>query len=386
MGPEPSDSEPPTGLPRSTTILLALAGATVAAFGMAAIKGIFTPVFLAFVLTLCVHPIRHWMHGRGIRRGFATVTTIGAVFGLLIAFATVLIAALAQFAALLPQFAPQLQQLGDAVTRALESAGFGPEQTQAIQESFTPGRIIGFVAGLLGSVTDLVGGLVVILTMLILMAVDGSRVPALLTYVGRHRPAIVTALTGFGAGVRRYMVATTVLGVAQGLFNWLVLVLLQVPGALLWGLLSFICSFIPNVGYFIAIVPPLFFGYLSGGWPTVVGVIIVFGVINSAIQSVIQPKYIGNAVSLSETLTFVSVLFWALILGPMGAILAVPLTLLVRALLVDADTSRTWRRALTGDRSELEAIIKDEDKEIRARRSRRTREGPGNPDPGEVKA
>lgn len=383
MGPEPTDADPRSSLPRSTTILLALGGATVAAFGVAAIKGIFVPVFLAFVLTLCVHPLRHWMHSRGIKRGLATATTIAAVFGLLIAFAAVLIAALAQFSALLPQFAPQLSQLGATITGWLESAGFGPEQTQAIQEGFTPGRIIGFVGGLLGSVTEIVGGLVVILTMLILMAVDGSRVPALLTYLGHHRPSLVSAFTGLGASIRRYMVATTVLGVAQGLFNWLVLVLLQVPGALLWGMLSFVCSFIPNVGYFIAIVPPLFFGYLSGGWPTVIGVILVFGVINSAIQSIIQPKYIGNAVSLSETLTFISVLFWAFLLGPMGAILAVPLTLVVRAMLVDADPSRTWRRAMTGDKSQLEAIIKDEDKEIRARRTRRN-EPP--PDPEEVQA
>lgn len=377
MRPEPSDSDPRTALPRSTTIVLALGAATVAAFGIAAIKGIFTPVFLAFVLTLCVHPIRHWMHQRGIGRGIATATTIAAVFGLLIAFAGVLIAALAQFSALLPQFAPQIQQLGVTIADTLESVGFGPEQTQAIQEGSDPGRIIGFIGGLLGGATDLIGSLVVILTMLILMAVDGSRVPALLTYLEQYRPALVSALTGFGAGVRRYMVATTILGVAQGLFNWLVLVILQVPGALLWGLLSFICSFIPNVGYFIAIIPPLFFGYLSGGWSTVIGVILVFGVINSAIQSIIQPKYIGRAVSLSETLTFVSVLFWALVLGPMGAILAVPLTLLVRAILLDADTSKPWRRALTGDKSALESIIKDEDNKIRARRTHRSEKRPG---------
>ena len=151
----------------------------------------------------------------------------------------------------------------------------------------------------------------------------------LLTHLNYHRPALVTAFNDFGRGVRRYMVATTVLGVAQGLFNWLVLVILQVPGALLWGLLSFICSFIPNIGYFIAIVPPLFFGFLTGGWPTVLAVIVIYGGINSVIQSIIQPKYVGNAVALSETITFASVLFWAVILGPVGAILAVPLTLLV---------------------------------------------------------
>ncbi|AXJ10956.1 AI-2E family transporter [Arthrobacter sp. PM3] len=379
MEPESSESHPRPVLPRTVTILLALAGATVAAFGVSAARGIVTPVFLAFVLTLCVHPIRRWMQARGISRGIATGTTIAAVFGLLTAFAAVLVAAIAQFSALLPQYAPEIAQLGANLSAMLESVGFGPEQVQEVLTGFTPGRILSFLAGILGNITSMVTGLVIILTMLILMAVDGSRVPALLTHLNYHRPALVTAFNGFGNGVRRYMVATTVLGIAQGLFNWLVLVILHVPGALLWGLLSFICSFIPNIGYFIAIVPPLFFGFLTGGWPTVVAIIVIYGGINSVIQSIIQPKYVGNAVSLSETLTFASVLFWAVLLGPIGAVLAVPLTLFVRTILLDADPSISWWRPLTGDRTDLQVLLKEEDDAIRARRGRpRT----GRPDAG----
>ncbi|MBP3042602.1 AI-2E family transporter [Arthrobacter jiangjiafuii] len=372
-------------IPRSAVILLTLAGATVATFGLAAVSGIFTPAFLAFVLTLCVHPLRQRLQRRGMPRGFATGITIAAVFALLAGFAGVFVAALAQFSALLPQFGPQLSQAGSSVSGWLSAAGFGPEQVQSVQDSFNPGRLVGFVGGLLGNITNLVGALVIILTLLILMAVDGSRTPALLTHLKAHRPDLVSALDGFATGVRRYMVATTILGIAQGLFNWLVLLILQVPGALLWGLLSFICSFIPNIGYFIAIIPPLFFGYLTGGWPTVIAVVIVFGGINAVIQSIIQPKFVGNAVNLSETLTFVSVLFWAVVLGPVGAILAVPLTLLARTILLDSDPSLSWWRPMTGDRKDLEPFLQQEDAAIRAHRSRqgrRARRGAARPRPG----
>jgi predicted PurR-regulated permease PerM len=379
MEPESSESDPRPALPRSVTILLALAGASVVAFGLGAMRGIVTPVFFAFVLTLCVHPLRRWMQGRGIPRGIATGTTIAAVFGLLSAFAAVFIASLAQFSALLPQYAPQVAQLGATIASALEAMGFGPEQSQEVLNGFTPGGILGFLGGILGNIASLVTSLVIILTMLILMAVDGSRVPVILALLNYHRPALVTSLDGFGTSVRRYMVATTVLGLAQGVFNWLVLVILQVPGALLWGLLSFICSFIPNIGYFIAIVPPLFFGFLTGGWPTVLAIIVIYGGINSVIQSIVQPKYVGNAVSLSETLTFFSVLFWAVVLGPVGAILAVPLTLFVRAILLDSDPRLAWWRPLTGDKKDVALLLKQEDEAIRARRGRPR---PGRPDTG----
>ena len=367
-------------IPRSAVILLTLAAATVAAFGLAAVRGVFTPAFFAFVLTLCVYPQRQWLQRRGIPRGLATGMGIAAVFALLAAFAAVLVAALARFSALLPQYASQLESAGASLTDALTAAGFGPEQVQSITGSLTPERLIGFVGGLLGNATSLVGTLVIILTLLILMAVDGSGVPALLTHLAAHRPALVTAIGDFAHSVRRYMIATTVLGLVQGIFNWLFLLILQIPGALLWGLLSFICSFIPNIGYFIAIVPPLFFGYLTGGWPSVVAVIVVFGGINAVVQSIVQPRYIGNAVNLSDSLTFLSVLFWAVVLGPAGAVLAVPLTLLARTILLDSNPSLAWWRPLTGDRKELEELLSAEDAAIRSRRRRR-RADPG-PGPG----
>ncbi|MFF2029211.1 AI-2E family transporter [Arthrobacter sp. NPDC058192] len=376
MGPEPSESNPRPALPRSVTILLTLGAATLVAFGVGAARGIFTPVFFAFVLTLCVHPVRRWMQARGIPRGIATGTTIVAVFGLLAGFGAVLLASLAQFSALLPQYADEIDQVSARLTGMLEAIGVGPQHVQAMRDGF-----IEFLGGFLGSFADLVGSLVIILTMLILMAIDGSRVPALLTHLRHHRPALVSAFIDFGTGVRRYMVATTVLGTAQGLFNWLVLVLLHVPGAPLWGLLSFICSFIPNIGYFIAIIPPLFFGFLTGGWPTVVIIIVVYGGINGVIQSIIQPKYVGNAVSLSETLTFVSVLFWALLLGPTGAILAVPLTLFIRTILLDSEPSNVWWRPLTGDTTDIQPLLRQEDDAIRARRARPRPAAPPDTEP-----
>ena len=243
------------------------------------------------------------MQARGISRGIATGTTIAAVFGLLTAFAAVLIASLAQFSALLPQYAPQMAAARrHDLARMLESVGFGPEQAQAVLNGFTPGRIVGFLGGLLGNIASLVASLVIILTMLILMAMDGSRVPALLTHLNYHRPALVSALNGFGTGVRRYMVATTVLGIAQGLFNWLVLVILHVPGRPALGTAVLHLQLHPQHRVFHRDHPAACSLDSSPGagrpsWP----VIIIYGGINGVIQSIIQPKYVGNAVSLSET-------------------------------------------------------------------------------------
>jgi AI-2 transport protein TqsA len=104
----------------------------------------------------------------------------------------------------------------------------------------------------------------------------------------------------------------------------------------------------------------------------VIAVILVYGVINAIVQSVIQPRVIGNAVSLNQTITFFSVLFWAVILGPIGAILAIPLTLLVRLVLVDTYPPAGWVRPLLGDLSETKDLIAEEDAEIKGARKARS--------------
>ena len=92
----------------------------------------------------------------------------------------------------------------------------------------------------------------------------------------------------------------------------------------------------------IGLIPPALIAYFEGGWQTALWVIGSYAVINFIMQSVIQPKFVGDAVGLSATLTFLSLIFWGWVLGPLGALLAVPMTLLVKALLIDIDPSTRW--------------------------------------------
>ncbi|GAA1794873.1 AI-2E family transporter [Agromyces lapidis] len=372
--PEASDalSATPVVPHRGAFILLALAASTVTAFGIAAISSIFSSTILALVLVICVHPIRRTLESRGVPRGVATVSVLLAVVLLLGGFVFLLVISFAQFATLLPDYLPQLEAAVTSVGDWLEGLGVGPEQINAILGSFDPSNLIGalggLVSGLLGGAAGFISASVILLTLLILMAADSSYVPTVVAGIRVQRPALADGLVRFADGVRRYMVATTGLGIAQGLINWIALALLGIPGAALWGMLSFLCSFIPNVGYFIALVPPLVFGALVGGWPTVVAVIVVYGLINAVIQSIIQPRIVGDAVSLSQTLTFISVLFWAVVLGPMGAILAIPLTLLVRMLLVDSNPHIAWVRPALGEVDEARREMSAEDAAAKALR------------------
>jgi AI-2 transport protein TqsA len=111
-------------------------------------------------------------------------------------------------------------------------------------------------------------------------------------------------------------------------------------------MLAFITNYIPNIGFVIGVVPPAILGLLEGGPAGLLSVLIGYSAINVVIQSFIQPKFVGDAVGLSTSMTFISLVFWAWVFGALGALLAIPLSLLTKALLVDVDPESAWLRPL----------------------------------------
>jgi AI-2 transport protein TqsA len=357
-------------------VLVALAALTLICFGMNGIRGILAPVLLTLVLTICAYPVGAYLRRKGLPQGLATGAVIAVVFAVLAVFAVTAFVAVGQFLALLPAYSEQFEQMRMNVQAWLGSVGVGSEQTAAVAAVIDPEEVVAFLAGAVGGIFSLTGALVIVLTMTILMSADSVYLPTILRQLGEKRPHLVTAIKAYAPSVRRYMVVTTVLGVAQGVLNATALWFLNVPAALLWGLLAFLCSFIPNVGYFFALIPPLVFGFLVGGWQTAVWIIIIYGLINGVVQSVIQPRVVGQAVSLSQSLTFFSVLFWAVVIGPIGAILAIPITLFLKTLLVDADPGASLWRPAFGPTTETRGAKKAEDAERKRGRSRSTTAAP----------
>ena len=124
--------------------------------------------------------------------------------------------------------------------------------------------------------------------------------------------------------------------------DFIALWILDIRYAWLWALLAFITNYIPNIGFIIGLVPPTIIALLDKDVATAIIVVVVYCVVNFVIQTIIQPRVVGVTVGLSATLSFLSLIVWATILGASGAFLAVPLSLLVKALLVDEDPEQVW--------------------------------------------
>lgn len=335
--------------PRALLVLLGTAAATITVAGMRGVAHLLGPVFLALVLTIAVNPLRGWLQRRGLPGWAATLIMIVIVYAFLFAFALALVVAVARFAELLPTYRDELAASIQDVTSWLKNLGVGDEQIAAISTAFDVGKLVELVSNVLSGLLGVLSDLFFIVTLLLFLGFDGAWFPRRLADTATERAPLVSALVSFAGGTRGYLVVSTIFGLIVAVIDTAVLWAMGIPAPLLWGLLAFITNYIPNIGFIIGLVPVAVLGLLEGGVGLMIGVIAVYSVINVVIQSVIQPKVVGDKVGLSATLTFLSLVFWAWVLGPLGALLAIPLSLLVKSLLVDVDPSSRWLKPLIGD-------------------------------------
>ncbi|HET6988955.1 MAG TPA: AI-2E family transporter [Kribbella sp.] len=333
-------------LPRGVVVLLGTGGAIVTAAGLRGISGIVGPIFLALVMTIAVSPLRRLMIRRGARKWLAGLVALVVVISVLLGLAAALALSVAKLATLLPEYEDKFAALVDDLRGWLADRGIGNEQIQAAVQTVDFGKAVDLLQGWLGGLLGVFSDLVFIVVLLFFMGLDATHFTDRLDEAARMRPGIAGALVGFARGTTRYLIVSSVFGLVVALLDVGVLYILDIPLPWLWGLVAFITNYIPNVGFFIGVLPPALLGLLDQGWETMLWVIVAYCVINFILQSIIQPKIVGDAVGMSTTLTFVSLVFWAWILGPLGAIMAIPLSLLAKALLLDADPSTRWLSGL----------------------------------------
>jgi predicted PurR-regulated permease PerM len=352
---------PPSGMPRWLLVLAGLAAATIAVAGLRAVAWLVAPVFLALVVVVALAPVQGWLRRIGVPRWVATTVLLLLVWAVLLAFVALIVVSVAQFAALLPDYAGRAEFLIGQVVADLNDAGLVSGQLSDVVRQIDYGQLVAVATDLLARLTSAASTLVLLLSALVFMAIESSGFGRRMALVGADRPHLPVAMTLFAQGTRSYLLVSTVFGAIVALGDWIALTIIGVPAAALWGLLAFVTNYVPNIGFVLGVVPPAFLGLLAGGWGELVAIIVVYSLLNFVVQTLIQPRFVGDSVGLSMTVTFIALLFWGWVLGALGALLAIPLTLLVKALLVDVDPRGHW----------LDALLREEPRAPRTMRARR---------------
>ncbi|MDR1077914.1 MAG: AI-2E family transporter, partial [Propionibacteriaceae bacterium] len=220
--------------------------------------------------------------------------------------------------------------------------------------------IVSALSSIASNISSAIALIGLIIMILIFMIMDSTGFPVRMARLAeRHNPTLAWALTSFSRGARRYWVIATVFGLAVAGFDLVLLAALGVPLALVWAVFSFVTNYIPTIGFVLGLIPPVVMALLANGPITALWVAIGYSVLNVVIQGFIQPRVTGQSVGITATMSVLSLLIWAYVLGALGALLAIPATLLVKTLFIDIDPTTRWVNTLIAsdpDTSEQDPI------------------------------
>ncbi len=157
----------------------------------------------------------------------------------------------------------------------------------------------------------------------------------------------LTRFQNISQDIQKYLGIKTAASAATGLLATLTCVIFRIDFPFLWGLVAFLFNYVPAIGSILAGIPPLILALiLYGFWPAL-GVMVCYLVINIVIGNFVEPMLLGERFGISTVIVIISVLFWGFIWGPVGMLLAVPLTMLVKVML-DNSSDFQWVSALMG--------------------------------------
>lgn len=347
--PGPTPAAPARTLPGPVVILIGLAAAAIVLGAMRTAQDILAPAILALVIAIAVSPAQSWL-ARRLPGWLAMIVTIVATFAMLAVFVGAIGWALFEFGNQVGTYQDEFNALVADLTARAEELGVNDEQLESVLGLVDFGAVAGVALDLAQGLYGAITALSFIIALLFFLLVDGGSFSRRFAVVKRIRPDVAATLSEFGGGVRRYLVVTTVFGLIVAAFDVVFLLIVGVPLAFVWGVLAFVTGYIPTIGLILGLVPPVVIALLEDGWPTALLVLVGYLVINNTIQNVVQPKFIGDAVGFNIATSFLSLIVWGFVLGPLGALLAIPMSLLARALLSDREARHRWMAILLGDR------------------------------------
>jgi predicted PurR-regulated permease PerM len=316
--------------------LLGLAAIVIIIYGMKSSASFLGPILLAIIIGISVAPLARWMARKGLPDWLAIIFTILVVILLLIAIIALMLISVANLINTLPQYQDNLEGQIEVLVTTLEGVGIDSSQISSSLGLTEPGKILGFVASVFGGMFGALSGLAVMMMVLIFMLLGAPILTQKLRLGYLANSDALIRFRGLARDLRQYVNITTWINFLVALVNVIFLWILGIDFAILWGILAFLTGYIPNVGFWIALVPPFLLALVQFGATKALIVMVGYIVINGVVQSFLQPKMMGTGLNINTFVVVMSLFFWGWVLGPMGALLAVPLTMVVKEVFLDA--------------------------------------------------
>ena len=317
---------------RLGSVLVALGGLVLTCLGLYLAAPIVNTLVLTLTITVAVSPVLLALRRRGWPAWAAVLGGFLVVAGITLAFVVLALVSLSRLDDNLPYYQQRLTEVVDGLAARLNLTA--PPAYAAPSSSPADGqKVLKLLIPFAFDLVELAAALCLYLFLLLYSFGEVFVMPARLRRMTGGDAARLELLRRFCDDLRSFFKLNAVMGAIAAVADTAVLLVLGVDFALLWGLLSFLLSFVPNIGFIVSMIPPALLALLQFGPAAAALVILAYCAINLLVDYVLRPRIIGRDVNVSQSVTFLGVVVWGLLLGPGGALLSVPLTLISRLLL-----------------------------------------------------
>jgi predicted PurR-regulated permease PerM len=326
-------------------VLTVAASIVIVIAGLKAASSLILPFLSALFLAMISLPLLNFLQERRIPTPLAASATLLTALGLLAGIVTLIGGSVRAFTARVPVYQARLNETYSSVLVWFRDHGIDLSDRLTI-DLINPSAAFDVAQGVLSGTLLVVSNFFLVFLTIAFILFEAAGFPDKLQRAFGSQ-ASSERFDKIVNEVQKYLGIKTLVSLATGIFVGIALAIMGIDFALLWGALAFLLNYIPNLGSIIAAVPPVLLAIVQKGFGWAIGVAVLFVVVNVVMGNIVEPRLMGRRLGLSTLVVFLSLVFWGWVWGPMGMLLSVPLTMILKINLENTDDMR-WVAILLG--------------------------------------
>ncbi len=344
---------------RLSSTLVGLAAAVVVIAGLRAAQSLVVPFMLALFLAIIAAPAVKWLRGKRVPPAVAVLAVVILMLSVLTVVGVVLGNSVNRFVAAIPQYQERMDALVESIPGVLDRFEIDVNEAD-FQDVVKPGSVMGWVGTGLKGLASILSNTLMIALIVVFMLLEGVWVPTKIRVAFGEDSDAVQQLGLAAYQIQRYLAMKTIISLTTGGLVAIWTAVLGLDFALVWGLLAFLLNFVPTIGSLIAGVPAVLMALVQHGPGTALAVALGFLVINILFGNLLEPNIMGRTLGLSTLVVFLSLVFWGWVLGTVGMLLSVPLTMIIKIILESNESTRPIAIMLDNGRAAAARLEQEE--------------------------
>jgi AI-2 transport protein TqsA len=328
------------------SLLLTIASFIIIIWGIYQAQSVIVLFLVALFLAVISAPPVLWLKKQGVPSVLSVLIVIASMIIILLMIGGLVGTSLANFSGSLPYYQKLIEDKAMAIRSFLESRGM-TFTDKGIMEYVNPGEVMSLTAGLLSGLTSTLSSIFLILLTVTFILLEVSSFPAKMRTILNDPNAAFPQFAKFVEDINRYLVIKTGVSVTTGILTSVWLAIFGIDFPILWGFVAFLLNYVPNIGVIIAALPPVLLALIQYGPGYALLVALGYLLVNFVVGTIIEPKLVGKGVGLSTLVVFLSLVFWGNLLGLIGMVLCIPLTMTIKFALENNEGTQ-WIAVLLG--------------------------------------